>query len=60
MELIFSLAHKFNQSDIFISYVINMISFIFERALNDFHPYWAFKLILKNKIHEKHYRQIDK
>ncbi|CAD8063599.1 unnamed protein product [Paramecium sonneborni] len=60
MELIFSLAHKFNKSDIFVSYVINMISFIFERALNDFHPYWTTKLILKNKIHEKRHRHIDK
>ncbi|CAK73490.1 unnamed protein product (macronuclear) [Paramecium tetraurelia] len=59
MELIFSLMHKFNKSDIFISYVNNMIQFIFDRALNDYHPYWASKLILKNKIHEKHHRQID-
>ncbi|CAD8128250.1 unnamed protein product [Paramecium sonneborni] len=60
MELILSLMHKFNRSDIFISYVVNMIQFIFERALNDFHPYWATKLIIKNKIHEKHHSQIDK
>ncbi|CAD8142846.1 unnamed protein product [Paramecium pentaurelia] len=60
MELIFNLVHKFNKQDIFISYVDNMISFIFERALNDYHPYWASKLILKNKIHEKHHRLIDK
>lgn len=36
-----------------------MISFIFDRALNDYHPYWSLKLILKNKIHEKHHRKID-
>ncbi|CAK66000.1 unnamed protein product (macronuclear) [Paramecium tetraurelia] len=60
MELIFNLVHKFNKQDIFISYVGNMISFVFERALNDFHPYWASKLILKNKIHDKHHRLIDK
>ena len=60
MELIIGLVHKFNKSDIFISYVVNMISFIFERALNDYHPYWASKLILKNKIHQKNLKQLDK
>lgn len=48
--------HKFNKSDILISSVKKMISFIYDRALNDYHPYWASKLIFKNKIHEKHHR----
>ncbi|CAD8166078.1 unnamed protein product [Paramecium pentaurelia] len=59
MELILSLMHKFYKSDIFISSVKKMITFIYDRALNDYHPYWASKLIFKNKIHEKHHRQID-
>lgn len=50
MDPIFGLVHKFHKADIFVSYVNNMVTFIFDRALNDFHPYWANKLIVNHKI----------
>lgn len=41
MEIILNLVKKFKNSDIFISYVNNMIIFILDRAISDFHPFWC-------------------
>lgn len=60
MDPMLGLVRKFNKADIFISYVNNMISFIFDRALNDFHPYWAHKLIINHKIQKMRLRSVDR
>lgn len=41
MEVILNLVKKFKSSDIFITYVNNMITFILDRAISDFHPFWC-------------------
>lgn len=37
-----------------------MVSFIFDRALSDFHPFWAQQLIVNQKIHHKRIPVVEK
>ncbi|CAD8150270.1 unnamed protein product [Paramecium pentaurelia] len=60
METIINLIKKYNHSDILIQYFYNMIAFILERALNDFHPFWCLQLLTKNKLYTLQIKRIDK
>ncbi|CAK56286.1 unnamed protein product (macronuclear) [Paramecium tetraurelia] len=60
METIINLVKKYNHSDIFIQYVYNMIAFILDRALNDFHPFWCLQLLTKNKLQTLQIKRIDR
>ncbi|CAD8141015.1 unnamed protein product [Paramecium octaurelia] len=51
MEIILNLVKKFKNSDIFISYVNNMIIFILDRAISDFHPFWCVQIFTKYKLY---------
>ncbi|CAD8057581.1 unnamed protein product [Paramecium sonneborni] len=60
MEVIINLVKKFNQSDIFIQYVYNMIAFILDRALSDFHPFWCLQLLTKYKLQIQQIKRINR
>ncbi|CAD8152848.1 unnamed protein product [Paramecium pentaurelia] len=53
MGLIFQLMNEFRNADIFSIYVENMVIFIFDKALNDYHPFWAYYLIQRYKLQNK-------
>ncbi|CAK75802.1 unnamed protein product (macronuclear) [Paramecium tetraurelia] len=45
--------NQFVNADIFSIYVENMVIFIFDNALNDYHPFWAYYLISRYKLQNK-------
>lgn len=60
LVLILESVEKFNKSDIFISYVDKLVQFIFDRALSEFHPFWAQQLIVSYKVHNRRIPVIEK
>ncbi|CAD8048995.1 unnamed protein product [Paramecium primaurelia] len=60
MEIILNLVKKFKNSDIFISYVNNMIIFILDRAISDFHPFWCVQIFTKYKLYAQQIMQFNR
>ncbi|CAD8058588.1 unnamed protein product [Paramecium sonneborni] len=60
MEVILNLVKKFKSSDIFITYVNNMITFILDRAISDFHPFWCVQIFTKYKLYAQQIMQFNK
>ncbi|CAD8066830.1 unnamed protein product [Paramecium sonneborni] len=60
MESIFELVNHFKVADIFRTYVENMIIYIFDKALNDSHPFWAYYLISRYRLQNKNIGFLDR